>query len=112
MSMDSTLMPSADATVSGTVQNLRSEILWGPTKCIGHVVILHVELAQPKIAKGDVPCVIEKDVFRLEIAADVIGMTDRERRRGITLTDKRRLDRASVREQEEVRRYRSDCVLH
>ena len=110
--MDSNLKPSADATVTGTVQNLRSEVLWGTTKCIGHVVILHVELAQAKIAKGDVSCVIEKDVFRLEIAADVIGMTDRERRRGITLTDKQRLDRASVRVQEGVRRYRSDFVLH
>jgi hypothetical protein len=105
-------MPSADATVSSTVQNLWSEVLRCPTKRIGHVVILHVELAQPKIAKGNVSCVIEKDVFRLEIAADVIGMTDRERRRSTTLTDKQRLDRASVRVQEGVRRYRSDCVLH
>ena len=60
----------ADATVSCTVQNLWSEVLWGSTKGIGHVVVLHVELAQPKIAKGNVSCVIEEDVFWLEIAAD------------------------------------------
>lgn len=105
-------MPSANATVSGTVQNLWSEVLRGSTKCIGHVVVLHVEFAQAKIAKGNVSCVIEKDVFRLEIAADVIGMTDRERRGGTTLTDKRRLDRVSVRVQEGAQRYRSDCVPH
>ena len=104
-------MPS-DATVSGTVQNLRSEVLRSTTKSIGHVVILHIELAQPKIAKGDVSCVIEKDVFWLEIAADVIGMRDRERRRGATLTDKRRLDRVGVRVPEGALRYRSDCVPH
>ena len=108
--MHENLMPS-DVTVSGTVQNLRSEVLWGSTKSIGHVVIFHIELAQPKITKGDVSCVIEKDVFWLEIAADVIGM-DRERRRGTTLTDKRRLDRAGVRVLEGALRYRSDCVPH
>ncbi len=78
-------MPSADATVSSTGQNLWSEILRGSAKCVGHVIILHVELAQPKIAKGNVSCVVEEDVFWLEIAADVIGMSDRERRIGAML---------------------------
>ena len=59
------LMASADATVSGTVQNLWSEILRGSAKCIGHVVVLHVEFAEPKVAKGNVSRVIEKDVFWL-----------------------------------------------
>ena len=55
-------------------------------------------------------CVIEKDVFWLEIAAEVIGISNREGRRGATLTDKRRPDRVSVRVQGGVLRYRNDCV--
>jgi hypothetical protein len=54
-------------TVSSTVEDLGGKVLWGSAERVGHIVILHVELAQTKVTEGDVAGIIEKDVFRLEI---------------------------------------------
>lgn len=54
-------------TVSGTVEDLGGKVLRGSAECVGHIVILHVELAQTKITEGDVARIIEEDIFRLEI---------------------------------------------
>ena len=34
------------------------------------ILVFHVEFAEPEIAKGDVACVVEEDVLRLQIAVD------------------------------------------
>jgi hypothetical protein len=69
-------------TVPSTVEDLGGEVLRGSAECVGHVVILHVELAQSKVTEGNVARVIEKDVFRLEITVGIIDVnlnrSDRE----------------------------------
>jgi hypothetical protein len=54
-------------TIPSTVEDLGGEVLRSSAECVCHVVILHVELAQAEITKGDVTRVIEKDVFGLEV---------------------------------------------
>jgi hypothetical protein len=71
-------------TITGTVEDLGGEVLRSSAKCVCHVVILHVELAQSEITKGDVARVIEKDVFRLEVA---VMMIDSEYFRSGTLVE-------------------------
>lgn len=56
-------------TVPSTVQDLGGEVLRGSAECVGHIIILHVELTQSKVTEGNVARVIKKDVFRLEIAS-------------------------------------------
>lgn len=58
-------------TVSSTVEDFGGKVLRSPTERVGHIVILHVELAQTKVTEGDVARVIEKDVLRLEITVGV-----------------------------------------
>jgi len=59
-------------TIPGTVEDLGGKVLRSSAKCVCHVVILHIELAQSEITKGDVARVIEEDVFRLEVAVRMI----------------------------------------
>ena len=39
----------------------------------------HVELAQPKVAKGDVACVVEQDVFWLQVTGKGVSLRRLER---------------------------------
>lgn len=59
-------------TIPSTAEDLGGEVLRSSAECVCRVVILHVELAQPEITKGDVARVIEKDVFGLEVAVGTI----------------------------------------
>ena len=54
-------------TVSSAVEDLGGKVLRSSAERVGHIVILHVELAQTKVTEGDVARVIEKDIFRLEV---------------------------------------------
>jgi hypothetical protein len=63
-------------TISCTVQDLGGEVLRGSAESVGHVVIFHVELAQSEITEGNMARVIEKDVFRLEVAVGIIDVND------------------------------------
>ena len=62
-------------TIPSTVEDLGGKVFWSSAERVCRVVVLHVELAQPEITKGDVASVIEKDVFWLEVAE---GMIDHE----------------------------------
>jgi hypothetical protein len=68
-------------TISSTVENLGCKVLRGSAERVGHIVILHVKLAQTKVTEGDVARVIEKDVLGLEITVgrcEIMNRSDRK----------------------------------
>lgn len=64
---------SGQLTVAVPVEDLRSKVLGCTTERVGHLRILHVELAQTEIAKCDMAGVVEQDVLRLQITATIIS---------------------------------------
>lgn len=51
-------------------QELRCKIFWSATEGVGTILVLHVKLAQSKVAKGDMTSVIQQDVFGFQIPVD------------------------------------------